>query len=239
MTGRELVTTEEKYRLQADWGEEQMADKQKKGIYEKYIKVPQDIFIAAAALIALAPVLLVVAILVRTKLGSPVIFKQERAGKDGQPYYMYKFRSMSDAKDENGNLLSDNQRLGRFGRILRSTSLDELPSLWNVVRGEISLVGPRSLYVRYNDRYNEQQARRLEVRPGITGLAQISGRNAISWEKRFEYDVQYVDNITFLGDWAIMFKTVGKVFKREGISSATSVTMEEFMGSEKEMITYE
>lgn len=214
-----------------------MAKKQKKGFYEKYIKVPQDVFLASIALIVLSPVFLVVAILVRIKLGFPVIFKQERAGKSGKPYCMYKFRTMADLRDENGELLQDEQRLDEFGKLLRSTSLDELPSLWNVVRCEIGLVGPRSLYLRYVPLYNEQQARRLEVRPGITGLAQINGRNAISWEKRFEYDVEYVDNITFLGDWKIMFMTVGKVFKREGITSATSVTMEEFMGSEdKEQI---
>ena len=200
----------------------------KKSFYEKFIKVPQDVFLASVALILLSPVLLVVAILVRVKLGSPVIFKQERAGKNGKPYYMYKFRSMADLRDENGELLPDEQRLGKFGKILRSMSLDELPSLWNAVRTEIALVGPRSLYLKYNERYTEHQARRLEVRPGITGLAQVNGRNAISWEKRFEYDVEYVDNITFIGDWKIMFKTIGKVFKREGISSATSVTMEEF-----------
>lgn len=209
-----------------------MAEKQKKGFYEKYIKLPQDVLIAAAAITALSPVLLLTAAAVRLKMGSPVIFKQERAGKNGKPFNMYKFRSMSDERDAQGNLLPDEQRLGSFGKILRSTSLDELPSLLNVVRGEISLVGPRCLYVRYNDRYNEQQARRLEVRPGVTGLAQVNGRNAISWEKRFEYDVQYVDNITFIGDLKILFRTVGKVFKREGITSATSVTMEEFMGSE-------
>lgn len=211
----------------------------KKGFYEKYIKLPQDVFLAAIALIVLSPILLVVAVLVRIKLGSPVIFKQERAGKFGKAYYMYKFRSMSDARDENGELLPDEQRLGKFGKMLRSTSLDELPSLWNVVCGKVALVGPRSLYVKYNSRYNEHQARRLEVRPGITGLAQVNGRNAISWEKKFEYDAQYVDHITFLGDWKIMFKTVGKVFKREGITSATSVTMEEFMGNEVEMVTHE
>ena len=216
-----------------------MAKRQKKGFYEKYIKVPQDVFLATIALVVLSPVLLVLAILVRTKLGSPVIFKQERAGKDGKPFYMYKFRSMSDERDAEDHLLPDEQRLGKFGKALRSTSLDELPSLWNVVRRETALVGPRSLYLRYNDRYNERQARRLEVRPGITGLAQVNGRNAISWEKKFEYDVQYVDNITFIGDWKIMFKTVGKVFKREGITSATSVTMEEFMGSEVEMVIHE
>ena len=152
-----------------------MAKKQKKGFYEKYIKVPHDVFIAVIALIVLSPVLLIVAVLVRIKLGSPVIFKQERAGKDGKPYYMYKFRSMSDERDANNDLLPDEQRLGKFGKILRSTSLDELPSLWNVIRCEIALVGPRSLYTKYNSRYNEQQARRLEVRPGITGLAQVNG----------------------------------------------------------------
>lgn len=217
-----------------------MVKKHKKGFYEKYIKVPQDVFLASVALIVLSPVLLIVAIMIRVKLGSPVIFKQERAGKNGKPYYMYKFRSMTDLRDENGELLPDEQRLGKFGKLLRSTSLDELPSLWNVIRCEVGLVGPRSLYLRYNERYNEHQARRLEVRPGITGLAQVNGRNAISWEKKFEYDVQYVDNITFIGDWKIMFKTVGKVFKREGITSATSVTMEEFMGSEVvEMVIHE
>lgn len=209
-----------------------MTTKHKKGFYEKYIKVPQDVCLAAAGLIVLSPVLLVVALLVRTKLGSPVIFKQERAGVDGKPFYMYKFRSMSDERDENGELLPDEQRLGRFGALLRSTSLDELPSLWNVVCGKVSLVGPRALYMKYIPRYSAKQARRLEVLPGITGLAQVNGRNAISWEKKFEYDVEYVDSITFLGDWKILFQTVGKVFKREGITSADSVTMEEFMGSE-------
>ena len=209
-----------------------MATKQKKGIYEKYIKTPQDIILAAIALLLLWPVILIVAILVRVKLGGPVIFKQERAGKDGKAFYMYKFRTMTDARDENGELLPDEERLGKFGKVLRSTSLDELPSLLNVVSGKISLVGPRALYMKYIPRYTDEQRRRLEVKPGITGLAQINGRNAISWEKRFEYDVQYVDNITFKGDWRIMFSTVGKVLKRSDITSATSVTMEEFMGSE-------
>lgn len=216
-----------------------MTAKHKKGFYEKYIKVPQDVCIALIVLIVLSPILVIVAILVRTKLGYPIIFKQERAGKDGKPFYMYKFRSMSDARDDEGNLLPDEQRLGKFGTTLRSTSLDELPSLWNVVCGEISLVGPRALYLKYIPRYSARQARRLEVRPGITGLAQVNGRNAISWEKKFEYDVQYVDQITFIGDWKIMFQTVGKVLKRDGITSATSVTMEEFMGSEVELVTHE
>ena len=209
-----------------------MTDRRKKKIYEKYIKAPQDIFLAILVLLLIWPVMLIVAIIVRIKLGGPVIFKQERAGKNGKAFYMYKFRSMTDERDENGELLPDEKRLGKFGKVLRSTSLDELPSLLNVVSGNISLVGPRALYMKYIPRYTDEQRRRLEVKPGITGLAQINGRNAISWEKRFEYDVQYVDSITFIGDWKIMFKTVGKVLKRSGITSATSVTMEEFMGSE-------
>lgn len=216
-----------------------MTKRQKKGFYEKYIKVPQDVLLAVLALILLSPVLLVVAILIRVKLGAPVVFKQERAGKDGKPFYMYKFRSMSDERDAEGNLLPDEQRLNRFGARLRSTSLDELPSLWNVVKTDCSLVGPRALYMKYIPRYSNRQVRRLEVRPGITGLAQINGRNAISWEKRFDYDVRYVNSITFLGDWKILFQTVGKVLKREGITSTTSATMEEFIGNEVETITYE
>ena len=204
----------------------------KQGFYEKYIKVPQDAILAGAALIVLSPVLLIVALLVRVKLGAPVIFRQERAGKDGVPFHMYKFRSMTDERDENGELLPDEKRLGSFGKLLRSTSLDELPSLWNVVCGKTALVGPRALYMKYIPRYSATQRRRLEVRPGITGLAQVNGRNAISWEKKFAYDVEYVDHITFLGDWKILFQTVGKVLKRDGITSETSVTMEEFMGSE-------
>ena len=216
-----------------------MINNQKKGFYQKYIKIPQDVSIAVVLLIALSPILFVVALLVRIKLGRPIIFKQERAGKEGKPYYMYKFRSMSNEYDINGDILPDEQRLQKFGKLLRSTSLDELPSLWNVIRCEISLVGPRSLYVHYNGLYNEQQARRLEVRPGITGLAQINGRNTLGWEERFLYDVQYVDNVTFVGDWKIMFKTIGKVIKREGITSSTSVTMEEFKGNQLEVITHE
>lgn len=208
-----------------------MTGKRKSGFYEKYIKLPQDVCLALVGLVVLSPVMLAVAVLVRLKLGSPVIFRQERAGKDGVPFHMYKFRSMSDGVDELGNPLPDEQRLTHFGKLLRSTSLDELPSLWNVVRGQVSLVGPRALYMKYIPRYLPEQKRRLAVRPGITGLAQINGRNAISWEKKFAYDVQYVDSITFLGDWKIILKTVGKVLRRDGITSATSVTMEEFMGS--------
>lgn len=205
--------------------------KHKKGLYERYIKRPQDLILALMALIVLSPVLLLVAILVRIKLGSPVIFKQERPGLNGKVFKLYKFRTMSDAKDAEGNLLPDDQRLGKFGKTLRSTSLDELPELINIIKGDLSVVGPRPLLVHYLPRYTEHQARRHEVRPGFTGYAQVNGRNAISWEDKFNYDVEYVDNVTFLQDWKIIFRTVLTVLKREGISSETSATMEEFMGT--------
>lgn len=205
----------------------------KQGIYEKYIKRPQDFLCALTASIVLSPVMLVTAVLVRIKLGSPVIFTQERPGKDGKIFKLYKFRTMTDARDENGNLLPDEVRLTKFGRILRSTSLDELPELFNILKGDMSVVGPRPLLVKYLSRYNEQQARRHEVRPGFTGLAQVNGRNAIGWEEKFSLDVKYVDGITFLSDWKIILQTIRIVIKREGISSQSSVTMEEFMGSEE------
>lgn len=203
-----------------------------KGFYERFVKRPQDFLCALVAIIVLSPIMLVTAVLVRVKLGSPVIFKQERPGLDGKIFTLYKFRSMTDKKDENGNLLPDEVRLTGFGKKLRSTSLDELPELFNILNGDMSVVGPRPLLVRYLPRYNARQARRHEVRPGFTGLAQVNGRNAISWEEKFEWDVNYVDHITFLNDWKIIFKTVFTVLKREGISSGTSETMEEFMGSE-------
>ena len=206
----------------------------KQGFYEKYIKRPQDFLCATAALIVLSPVMAVTALLVRTKLGTPVIFRQERPGLDGKPFKLYKFRSMTDARDENGRLLPDEERLPPFGRKLRSTSLDELPELFNIWKGDMSVVGPRPLLMRYLPRYNARQARRGEVRPGFTGLAQVHGRNAITWEQKFEWDVEYVDNISFLGDWKIIFQTVRTVLSHEGISSGTSVTMEEFMGSPPE-----
>ena len=205
----------------------------KKGIYEKYIKRPQDFLCALLAGIVLSPVMAVTAVLVRLKLGSPVLFTQERPGKDGKIFKLYKFRTMTDARDESGNLLSDEIRLTGFGKKLRSTSLDELPELFNILKGDMSVVGPRPLLVQYLSRYNEHQARRHEVRPGFTGLAQVNGRNAISWEEKFDWDVKYVDHITFLGDWKIIFKTVKTVLRKDGISAENSVTMEEFMGSQQ------
>lgn len=201
------------------------------GPYEKYIKRPQDFLCALAALIILSPVMLVTALLVRIKLGSPVLFTQDRPGKDGKIFKLYKFRSMTDERDAKGNLLPDEDRLPTFGKKLRSTSLDELPELLNILNGDMSVVGPRPLLVRYLPRYNAHQARRHEVRPGFTGLAQVHGRNAISWEEKFDWDVKYVDYITFLGDWKIIFDTLRIVVKKEGISSASSATMEEFKGS--------
>ena len=201
------------------------------GPYEKYIKRPQDFLCALAATVVLSPVMGVTALLVRTKLGSPVLFTQGRPGKDGKIFKLYKFRSMTDARDENGNLLPDEIRLTSFGKKLRSTSLDELPELFNILKGDMAVVGPRPLLVKYLDRYNEHQARRHEVRPGFTGLAQVNGRNAISWEEKFDLDVKYVDHITFAGDWRIIFQTVKTVLKHEGISAAGEATMSEFMGT--------
>ena len=205
--------------------------KHKKGFYEKYIKRPQDFCCALAAIIVLSPIMAVTAVLVRVKLGTPVIFKQERPGLHGKIFTLYKFRTMTDAKDRNGNLLPDEVRLTKFGKMLRSTSLDELPELINMLKGDMAVVGPRPLLVKYLPLYNEYQARRHEVRPGFTGYAQVNGRNAITWEDKFEKDVFYVDHITFLGDWNIIFQTLKTVIRREGISSGSSVTMEEFKGS--------
>lgn len=206
----------------------------KVGFYEKYIKRPQDFFCALVAIIVLSPVMLITAILVRVKLGSPVIFKQPRPGKDGKIFNLYKFRSMTDEKDENGNLLPDEVRLTSFGKKLRSTSLDELPELFCILNGTMSVVGPRPLLIKYLPRYNAHQARRHEVRPGFTGYAQVNGRNAITWEDKFDKDVYYVDHVSFIMDWKIIFKTVKTVLTHEGISSETSATMEEFMGTQQE-----
>ena len=202
------------------------------GPYEKFIKRPQDFICATLAIIVLSPVFLITAIMVKIKLGSPIIFTQERPGRNGKIFKLYKFRSMTDARDKNGELLPDEDRLPTFGKILRSTSLDELPELFNMLKGDMAVVGPRPLLVRYLPRYNKHQARQHEVRPGFTGLAQVHGRNALSWEEKFDWDVKYVEHITFLGDWKIIFDTVKTVLKKEGISSDTSATMEEFMGSE-------
>lgn len=204
----------------------------KPGFYEKYIKRPQDFLCALLAIVMLSPVMFVTASFVRVKLGSPVVFKQQRPGKGGKIFCLYKFRTMTDARDEKGDLLPDEVRLTKFGRLLRSTSLDELPELVNILKGDMSVVGPRPLLVRYLDRYNSHQARRHEVRPGFTGYAQVHGRNAISWEEKFDMDVKYVDHITFLGDWKIIFQTVKTVLLKEGICSDTSATMEEFMGTD-------
>lgn len=205
---------------------------QKKGIYERFIKRPQDFFCALLATIVLSPVLLSTAILVRIRLGSPVLFTQDRPGKNGKIFKLYKFRTMTNKTDKNGNLLPDKDRMTDFGNMLRSTSLDELPELFNILRGDMAVVGPRPLLVKYLPRYNAYQSRRHEVRPGFTGLAQVHGRNAISWEDKFDWDVKYVDNITFLGDWIIIIETIKTVLKREGINATGEVTMGEFKGSE-------
>lgn len=204
------------------------------GIYRKFVKRPMDFLLSLLAIIVLSPVFLIVAILVRTKLGSPVLFKQRRPGLNEEIFMMYKFRTMTDEKDENGELLPDRVRLTQFGRFLRSTSLDELPELFNILKGDMSIVGPRPLLEQYLFLYNDLQKRRHEVRPGLSGLAQISGRNAISWEDKFNLDVVYTENVSFIRDWKIILLTIKKVFVREGINSETAATMEPFMGTEKE-----
>ena len=203
----------------------------KKCFYAKYCKRIIDFVIAFFAVIALCPIFIVLAIVIRIKLGNPVLFCQERPGKGGKIFKMYKFRSMTNERDENGELLSDEIRLTRFGKMLRATSLDELPELFNILKGDMSIVGPRPLLVKYLPLYNERQEHRHDVRPGITGYAQVNGRNAISWEEKFEKDIWYVENISFWTDIKILFDTVRIVLKRDGISSDTSVTMEEFRGS--------
>ena len=203
------------------------------GIYEKYIKRPLDAFLATGALIVFSPLLAVIALLVRIKLGSPVIFKQERPGRDEKIFQLLKFRSMTDERDENGELLPDELRLTAFSKAFRATSCDELPSLINIVKGDMAVVGPRPLLVEYLPRYNERQHHRHDVRPGLTGLAQVSGRNSISWEEKFEDDLRYVDGVSFLTDAKIVLKTVRAVLLKEGINSDTSSTMEPFMGNQK------
>lgn len=197
-------------------------------MYKKYFKRFLDIIISLFGLIILSPIILIVAILVRIKLGSPIIFKQERPGKDEKIFKLYKFRSMSDKKDENGELLPDSERLTKFGKILRATSLDEIPELVNILKGEMSLIGPRPLAICYLPYYNEKEKHRHDVRPGLTGLAQINGRNAINWDKRFEYDIEYVNNITFINDCKILFKTFYKVLKRDDVVVTGTGTVIDF-----------
>ena len=207
------------------------------GPYEKFIKRPLDFFLSLFSFFVLSPIFIILTIVGAIAMKGNPFFTQLRPGKIGKDgkekiFKLIKFRTMSNAKDKDGNLLPDADRLNRYGRILRTTSGDELPELLNIIKGDMAVVGPRPLLVKYLDRYNEHQARRHEVRPGFTGLAQVHGRNAISWEEKFEWDVKYVDHVTFVGDLKIVLNTVKTVIKRDGISSATSSTMEEFMGSE-------
>lgn len=201
-------------------------------MYEKYIKRLLDIILAIISIVILSPIFLILIVCVYIKLGSPVIFKQKRPGKNEKIFSLYKFRTMTDERDEGGRLLPDEERLNSFGKKLRSTSLDEIPELLNIMKGDMSFVGPRPLLVQYLPLYNEKQKHRHDVRPGFTGLAQVNGRNSISWEEKFEWDIRYVENITFLNDCKIILKTIKIVFKREGISSNSSVTMEEFKGED-------
>lgn len=203
-------------------------------MYAKYVKRILDFILSLLALIILMPLMFILWILVRIKLGKPAIFKQQRPGKNEKIFTLYKFRTMTDEKDENGNLLPDEKRLTKFGKFLRSTSLDELPELWNIVKGDMSIVGPRPLLVEYLPMYSEEQKHRHDAMPGLTGLAQISGRNAISWEEKFIDDLEYIKNINFINDCKIVIKTIGKVIKREGISQENTATMERFKGTKKE-----
>ena len=205
--------------------------KQNKGIYRRFLKRPMDFLLSLMAILVLSPVLITVALLVKVKLGSSVLFKQKRPGLNEKIFTMYKFRTMTDDKDENGELLPDSVRLTKFGKMLRSTSLDELPELFNILKDDMSIVGPRPLLIQYLELYNDHQKRRHDVRPGLSGLAQVNGRNAISWEDKFNLDVEYVESVSFIGDLKIIFLTIKKVFYKEGISSDTSVTMEPFRGS--------
>lgn len=201
------------------------------GIYRRFFKRPMDFLLALIAIVLLSPVMLIIAILVRIKLGKPILFKQERPGLNEEIFTIYKFRTMTDERDENGELLPDEMRLTKFGKFLRSTSLDELPEFLNILKGDMSIIGPRPLLVEYLSLYNEHQKRRHEVRPGLSGLAQVNGRNTLSWEEKFKIDIEYVDNISFIGDLKIIFLTVKKVFKREGINQEGEATIQAFKGS--------
>ena len=200
-------------------------------IYRKYFKRLLDFLLAFIAIIVLSPIMIIIAILIRVKLGSPVLFRQQRPGLNEQIFMMYKFRTMTDQTGPDGDLLPDHIRLTKFGRLLRSSSLDELPELFNIIKGDMSIIGPRPLLVQYLPLYNDRQKKRHDVRPGLTGFAQINGRNSISWEDKFELDVYYIENLDFLLDVKIFWMTIIKVIKREGINSDTSDTMELFRGT--------
>jgi lipopolysaccharide/colanic/teichoic acid biosynthesis glycosyltransferase len=201
-----------------------------RSLYRNYVKRILDVLVSALALVILGPLLLMLAVLVRWRLGSPVLFRQPRPGKGGEPFILVKFRTMSDARDEDGRLLPDAQRLGRFGTFLRSSSLDELPELWNVVTGSMSMVGPRPLLMEYVPLYSRDQSRRHEVRPGLTGWAQVHGRNTVTWEQRFALDIWYVDNISFAVDMKTLALTIGNVLTRRGITAEGDATMPPFGG---------
>ena len=203
--------------------------------YRKYGKRIFDIILSLIAIVVLLPVLIVVALLVRTKLGRPVIFKQQRPGLNGKIFTLYKFRTMTGERNKKGDLLADRIRLTKFGEFLRSTSIDELPELFNIVKGDMSIIGPRPLLVDYLPLYNDHQKKRHKVRPGLSGLAQVNGRNTLSWEDKFDYDVEYTESISFIKDLKILLLTLKKVLDREGINSDTSSTMEHFKGSERDV----
>lgn len=209
---------------------------QQGGLYRRYFKRPMDFILSLLAIIVLSPILAIIAILVKVNLGSPVIFRQERPGLNERIFTLYKFRTMTDKRDQHGDLLPDEVRLTNFGKFLRSTSLDELPELFNILKGDMSIVGPRPLLVQYLPLYNDHQRRRHEVRPGLSGLAQISGRNAISWEEKFDLDVKYVENVSFIFDLKIILLTIKKVIIREGINSDNSATMEYFRGNKEKQL---
>lgn len=207
------------------------------GPYEAFFKRVIDFICGILMIVILWPLYIILAILVRIKLGSPVLFKQDRPGKDERIFKLYKFRTMTDERNEKGELLSDDKRLTAFGAWLRRTSMDEIPEAFNIIKGDMSLIGPRPLLVRYLDRYSEEQHHRHDVRPGLTGYAQAHGRNTVSWEDKFAMDVWYSKNITFMGDIKIIVDTIMAVLRKDGISSGTSVTMEEFMGTPEDVVS--
>jgi len=201
-------------------------------MYELFLKKLFDLTLSMVMIIVLSPIILIIALMVRVFIGKPVIYKQERPGLNEKIFTIYKFRTMKDLKDDDGKLLPDGRRLTKFGKVLRSLSLDELPELYNIIRGDMSFVGPRPLLVKYLDLYNDHQKKRHRVRPGLTGLAQVNGRNAISWDEKFNLDIKYVEKVHFWTDIRIVLKTIIVVFKKSGVSSNTSVTMEEFKGND-------